>query len=164
MKKAGLILCAVLCATFSFAQSYGILMNGECYYPATYKGPDPYGEGFEEYLAHVQVTEGDYCQLYNATTKDAWVKPLNTSSVVGFTYNEAAKRYDITVSGCYDFYIKMKYDADELYIGPAGEGVVCTDGQDIDAGPIDPGYSGSAPASCPDVVLQAFYWDSYQRQ
>ena len=156
MKKAGLILCAVLCAMFSFAQSYGILMNGECYYPATYKGPDPYGEGFEEYLVHVQVTEGDYCQLYNATTKDAWVKPLNKSSVVGFTYNEDAKRYDITVSGCYDFYIKMKYDADELYIGPGSD---CGECKDPDA-PIP--YGTAAPAQCPDVMFQCFYWDSYE--
>ena len=25
---------------------------------------------------------------------------------------------------------------------------------------IDPGYSGSVPAQCPDVMLQAFYWNS----
>ncbi len=158
MKKAGLILCAVLCAMFSFAQSYGILMNGECYYPATYKGPDPYGEGFEEYLAHVQVEEGDYCQLYNATTKDAWVKPLNTSSVVGFTYNEDAKRYDITVSGCYDFYIKMKWEEDQLYIGPGSN---CGECKDPDA-PLPHGTA--APAQCSDVMFQCFYWDSYKDQ
>ena len=162
MKKTGLILVAVLCCAMGWAANYGILVNGRYYFAADYKGPDAMGEGFEEYLAHVKVQAGDYCQMYDADNKAAWAKPLNTYSESGFTYDAANQRYNVAVTGCYDFYIKLKYNADELYIGPAGTGVVCTDGQDIDAGPIDPGYGGAAPAQCPDVVLQAFYWDSYQ--
>ena len=162
MKKTGLILVAVLCCAMGWAANYGILVNGRYYFAADYKGPDAMGEGFEEYLAHVKVQAGDYCQMYDADNKAAWAKPLNTYSEAGFTYDATNQRYNVAVTGCYDFYIKLKYNADELYIGPAGTGVVCTDGQDIDAGPIDPGYGGAAPAQCPDVVLQAFYWDSYQ--
>ena len=162
MKKTGLILVAVLCCAMGWAANYGILVNGRYYFAADYKGPDAMGEGFEEYLAHVKVQAGDYCQMYDADNKAAWAKPLNSYSESGFTYDATNQRYNVAVTGCYDFYIKLKYNADELYIGPAGTGVVCTDGQDIDAGPIDPGYGGAAPAQCPDVVLQAFYWDSYQ--
>ena len=149
----------MLCATMAFAQSYGILVNGKMFFAASYKGPDDAGEGFEEYLAHVKVSKGDYCQMYDANNKAAWAKPLNSYSVAGFTYDEANQRYNVSVDGCYDFYIKLKWEADELYIG---NGSNCGEGQDISGGDTpQPGYSGSAPAQCPDVMLQAFYWDSY---
>ena len=153
------MILALLCATFTFAQSYGILVNGKTYFAGSYEGPDPYGEGFEQYLSHVQVKSGDYCQLYDADNKAAWAVNLNQASVAGFTRD--GDKINISVSGCYDFYIKLKYEADELYVGPGSN---CGKGQDISGGdtPITPGYSGSAPAKCPDVVFQAFYWDSYQ--
>lgn len=149
----------------SYAQTYGILVNGKTYFEASYEGPDPYGEGFEQYLAHVQVKSGDYCQMYDVDYKAAWAKPLNSSSVAGFAYDESNNRYTVTATGCFDFYIKLKWEADELYIG---NGSGCGSGVDVDK--IDTGgegggdgttYSTAAPAKCPDVMLQAFYWDSY---
>ncbi len=160
MKKIITFIFAVLCVTMSFAQSYGILVNGKMYYAASYEGPDPYGEGFEQYLAHVQVSSGDYCQLYDYDNKAAWAKPLNASSASGFTYDEATQRYNVTAAGCFDFYIKLKWEADELYIGPGSN---CGSGVDISKGEVpDPTYNGSAPAKCTDVMLQSFYYDSYQ--
>ena len=160
MKKISVIWMMLLCATMSWAAGYGILVNGKMYFAATYEGPDPYGEGFEQYLSHVQIANGDKVQLYDAENKAAWAVDLNTSSVTGFTRN--GDHYEATVSGCYDFYIKLKYEADQLYIGPGSN---CGKGQDISGDtPIDPGYSGSAPGQCPDVMLQAFYWDSYDSQ
>ena len=157
MKKVFLMMAAMMVSVLLQAASYGILVNGKMYFAATYEGPDPYGEGFEQYLSHVQIANGDKVQLYDAENKAAWAVDLNTSSVTGFTRN--GDHYDATVSGCYDFYIKLKYEADQLYIGPGSN---CGEGQDISGDtPIDPGYSGSAPGQCPDVMLQAFYWDSY---
>ncbi len=157
MKKVFLMMAAMMVSVLLQAANYGILVNGKMYFAATYEGPDPFGEGFEQYLSHVQIANGDKVQLYDAENKAAWAVDLNTSSVTGFTRN--GDHYDATVSGCYDFYIKLKYEADQLYIGPGSN---CGEGQDISGDtPIDPGYSGSAPAQCPDVMLQAFYWDSY---
>lgn len=157
MKKVFLMMAAMMVSVLLQAASYGILVNGKMYFAATYEGPDPYGEGFEQYLSHVQIANGDKVQLYDAENKAAWAVDLNTSSVTGFTRN--GDHYDAKVSGCYDFYIKLKYEADQLYIGPGSN---CGEGQDISGDtPIDPGYSGSAPGQCPDVMLQAFYWDSY---
>ena len=155
MKKTVTFFFAVLCASLTFAQSYGILLNGDCYYPGT--KVDEF-EGFQQYLAHVNVQSGDYCQLYYASNKAAWVKPLNSSSVAGFTYDEAAQRYVVSVSGCYDFYIKLKWEEDELYIGPGSNCGECIDPD----GPLP--YSSSAPAQCTDVMFQCFYWDSYKDQ
>ena len=137
------------------AASYGILVNGKMYFAGSLQ--DEF-EGFTQYLAHVQVKSGDYCQLYDADNKAAWAVALNTYSVAGFTYDASANRYTVSVDGCYDFYIKLKYKADELYIG---DGANCGEGQDISGGgDIDPGYSGAVPAQCPDVMLQAFYYES----
>ena len=137
------------------AASYGILVNGKMYFAGSLQ--DEF-EGFTQYLAHVQVKSGDYCQLYDADNKAAWAVALNTYSVAGFTYDASANRYTVSVDGCYDFYIKLKYKADELYIGA---GANCGEGQDISGGgDIDPGYSGAVPAQCLDVMLQAFYYES----
>ena len=153
MRKTVLFLAALLCATMTYAQSYGLLVNGECYYAATYKGPDPYGEGFKEYLAHVPVQKNDELQLYDAVNEAAWAVDLNKSSVDGFT--RSGNKYIASVEGCYDFYIKLKYNEDELYIGPGSNCGECGDPHNIP-------YAGSVPIACKDVMLQGFYWDSYQ--
>ena len=143
-----------LCAVGLQAQSYGILVNGKIYFAGSYT--DEF-EGFTQYLAHVQVKSGDYCQLYDAENKAAWAVDVNQYSESGFTRD--GDRINITATGCYDFYIKLKYEADELYIGPGSN---CGEGQDISGGVTpQPGYGSSAPAKCTDVVFQAFYWDSY---
>ena len=156
MKKFFLFFAAMLMTWSMSAASYGILVNGKMYFAGSYQGADPYGEGFEQYLSKVQVSKGDYLQLYDVDNKAAWVVDLNTSSVAGFT--KGTDRYTASVSGCYDFYIKLKWEADELYVGAGSN---CGSGQDISGDdPINPGYSGSVPAQCPDVMLQAFYWNS----
>ncbi len=156
MRKTFTLLFIALCAVGLQAQSYGILVNGKIYFAGSYT--DEF-EGFTQYLAHVQVKSGDYCQLYDAENKAAWAVDVNQYSESGFTRD--GDRINITATGCYDFYIKLKYEADELYIGPGSN---CGEGQDISGGGItpQPGYGSSAPAKCPDVLLQGFYWDSYQ--
>ena len=72
MKKILSLLVVVLCAGILSAQNYGILVNGKMYFAASYEGQDPFGEGFEQYLSHVQVKSGDYCQLYDADNVAAW--------------------------------------------------------------------------------------------
>ena len=155
MRKTFTLLFIALCAVGLQAQSYGILVNGKIYFAGSYT--DEF-EGFTQYLAHVQVKSGDYCQLYDAENKAAWAVDVNQYSESGFTRD--GDRINITATGCYDFYIKLKYEADELYIGPGSN---CGEGQDISGGGVtpQPGYAGSAPAKCTDVVFQAFYWDSY---
>jgi len=148
----------MLCATMAFAQNYGILVNGRYYFAGEYTTEF---EGFTQYLAHVKVNSGDFCQLYDVDNKVAWAVTLNSYSEPGFSYDATNNRYNITVSGCYDFYIKLKYGEDELYIG---NGSNCGEGIDITKEDPKPGYAGSVPAKCPDVMLQAFYWDSYQKQ
>ena len=133
-------------------------MNGKDYYAATNEGEDPYGEGFQQYLASVYVHAGDYCQLYDAGTQAAWAVKLNTSSVTVFTLNN--DRYTCSKDGCYDFYIKIKYQNDQLYIG---NGTDCSSTPDDPTNPSTPtqqDYATAVPSQCEDVMLQAFYWMS----
>ena len=124
MKKIFGLMAALFFAAFAYGGSYGILVNGNTYFAGDSVDMN---EGFVQYLAHVQVSAGDYCQLYDADNSQAWVVDLSTYSVDGFTRN--ANRYDVTVSGCYDFYIKLKYQQDELYIG---DGSNCGSGVPIE--------------------------------
>ena len=130
MKKIYALFAAALMTLSMSAASYGILVNSKMYFSASYEGPDPYGEGFEQYLAHVQVSAGDKLQLCDAgNSYTTWAVDLNTSSVAGFTRD--GDHYNATVSGCYDFYIKLKYEHDQLYIGVGSN---CGSGQDISSG------------------------------
>ena len=147
MKKTSLFLILLLCTVFSYAGSYGVLVNG-----TTYFAGEPAGEfeGFQQYLAHVQVSSGDQLQLYDAEYDAAWAVDLNTWSVAGFT--RSGDHYEASVTGCYDFYIKLKYEQDELYIG---NGSNCGEGEDV-----HDIYKGAVPHQCEAVMMQAFYNES----
>ena len=151
MKKTSLFLILLLCTVFSYAGSYGVLVNGTTYFAAEYRGKDSMTGMYDEYLAHVQVSSGDFLQLYDAEYEAAWVVDLDTWSVAGFT--KGTDRYTASVTGCYDFYIKLKYGEDQLYIG---NGSNCGEGEDI-----HDIYKGAVPHQCEAVMMQAFYNESY---
>ena len=123
MKKILSLFCTVMMTVLVFGQSYGILVNGHTYFAGESAGEF---EGFTQYLSHVQLQSGDYCQLYDAENKAAWAVSINPASAEGFVLNN--DRYEVTVDGCYDFYIKLKYGQDELYIG---NGSNCGEGEEI---------------------------------
>lgn len=138
MKKTFMMMAAMMISMLMQAASYGILVNG-----TTYFAGEPAGEfeGFQQYLAHVQVKSGDFCQLCDADNKAVWAVDLNTASVSGFTRN--GNQYEVSTDGCFDFYIKLKYEQDELYIGPGSN---CGEGIDIS------GQGGGQGGEEPDDV------------
>jgi hypothetical protein len=152
MRKIFTVFAALMMAWSMSAASYGILVNGTTYFAGT---PTSEYEGFTQYLAHVPVKSGDKVQLCDLDNKAAWAVTLNTSSVEGFTLSD--DHYDVTVTGCYDFYIKLKYQQDQLYIGPGsadcGEGVPYNTG----GGGDNPG-GGDQPGGIDDVNFYAIGW------
>jgi len=149
LKKICTIWLVLLCVSLSWAQNYGILVNGKTYFAGSPAGEY---EGFQQYLAHVQVSKGDQFQLYDASNKAAWAVDLNSYSVSGFS--RSGNHYVSNVSGCYDFYIKLKWEHDELYIG---KGSNCGSGEDL-----SDIYMGAVPAQCEAVLMQAFFNESYR--
>lgn len=159
MKKTFLMMAAMMISMLMHAASYGILVNGTTYFAATYQGADPFGEGFDQYLAHVPVTTGDHLQLCDPDNHAAWAVDLNTSSVIGFTRD--GDHYNVTVDGCYDFYIKIKYQQDQLYIGPGS--AACGEGEEYSSqgggeGGGQGGGQGGGDEEPDDVNYYAIGW------
>ena len=147
-------LCVTVCMS---AASYGILVNDKMYYAGT-NNPTPGDPAFQEYMVlGVSLAKGDKCQLYDAENKAAWTVKLDEYSTTNITLSGGY--YVVGKEACYDFYIKLQYENDQLYVG--GD-ATCTGIKGIDITKEDPqpGYGGSVPAQCPDVMLQAFYWNS----
>ena len=168
MKRLSLFLTAVLCTAMSYAQNYGILVNSKMYY-AGQENLTPLDPSFQEFMVlGLSLNAGDKCQLYDGDYSAAWVVNLDGNSTTDIVKN--GEFYNVNKAGCYDFYIKLKYGEDQLYIGGNAKcqsptGIDITQGGGGGGGS-DSGdqtsYSTSAPARCPDVMFQAFYWDSYQ--
>lgn len=152
-----LLLCTFVCA---YAESFGILINSKTYYAGTLN-PTPLDQSFKEYaVLGVPVQNGDKLQLCDKDNATAWAVVLDGASATGFTLQ--GDHYTSSVSGCYDFYIKLQWNADQLYIGAATGDCSGNMGEPYGGTtPIDPTPSASSvPSECTDVMLQAFYWDS----
>lgn len=127
-------------------ESYGLLVDGN-YVPGT-KNPSPLDPSFNEYqILGVQLTAGQYIQVYDSCSKAAWAisKYANTS----YEFPIEDGKYKVTEDGKYDFYFKFKYEADEIYISCTG----CKE---------QPKPKSAVPSECPDVLMQGFYYDSYE--
>ena len=146
MRKIFSFFAAALMTLSMSAASYGILVNGNTYFAGT--EVDEF-EGFKQYLAHVPVQSGDQVQLCDFDNKATWAVTLNTASSEGFTLDN--DHYNVTVTGCYDFYIKLKYQQDQLYIGPGSD---CGEGIDISGGQGQGGEGGEDE----DVNYYAIGW------
>ncbi len=135
MKKTLLILVLfALTMVQASAQSYGIEINGTKVVKAEATGPY---NGFEQFLAHVQLEAGDVCKLINTSNCATWMVNLDEASVAGFTGGASQGSITCSKAGCYDFYIKLKWLQDQLYIGPGSN---CTAGDETTCGLVSDVY------------------------
>ena len=107
----------------------------------------------------VPLKVGDKLTCYDAGTGVAWhIAVLDPyGAYENFTDNGSA--WVCNEASNYNIYIKLIFNDDMWYIEDAGGG-----GTPPDPVTPDPGYTTSAPAQCPDVMLQAFYWASYKNK
>ena len=157
MKKLSAFIIALISAVALNAASYGIMVNGSDYH-AGELNPSPLDPSFTEYhVADVQISAGSTLQLWDKDNNAGWAVDLDGASVAGIS--RSGDHYNCTTTGCYDFYIKLKYSADQLYIGNGN----CSGGGGGGGGsdPVTQGdFSSAVPSQCTDVMLQAFYWNS----
>ena len=154
MKKIFFFFFMALCAAVTFAADcqdgpYGLQINGSKVVDAPKYGEPDY-QGRVQYKAScVELATGDIVKLINQSCGDTWMVDLDPyGEYQSFEGGKTAGQLTCKKAGQYDFYIKLSMEVgDILYVGPAES---CG----------DPGYNGSAPAQCPDVMLQAFYWNS----
>ena len=122
------------------SQSYAIRVNGTTNYPAEYKGTSSVDSSFEEYMASVQLNEGDTFVTYDLVNKAGWVMEVEPYGEYE-NFEVGATSVKCKKAGCYDFYIKMKFQADIMYIGPGtncGNTPLPDDPQPDDPQPDDP--------------------------
>lgn len=174
MKKLFTLIVVLLVTTWGlWAGNFAVCVNGSTYYTTTQ------GDAFEGYTQYyvkgVSLATNDLITVYDKDNAAGWaVTILNQYSVAG-CFTASTTGITCTKAGLYDIYIKMKYQADEIYIGASSETTPTspdntnpTDPTDP-TDPVDPGtseytpgnYSSPVPSQCTDVMIQAFYWDSY---
>lgn len=122
----------------SCTPSYGLLIDGE--YHAG-KRNLLQTEWLEYMLRDVELTQGQTVQLYDSCNSAAWVMSQFAETSYEFPIENGA--YIVPESGTYDFYIKFIYEHDELYIAKHGT------------------YTTAVRNQCTDVLMQAFYNESY---
>ncbi|MCQ2360341.1 MAG: starch-binding protein [Paludibacteraceae bacterium] len=111
-----LLLAVLLISANSFAQLYGIELNGTPIIGV--ENPEPLDKSFLELSVLDQpLSAGDVVKLFcvNEYGRSTWAVPLDEASVSGVDYVDEHS-YIVRSSGCYSFYIKLKFQGDQLYI------------------------------------------------
>ena len=158
MKKI-LTLCAALVIGWVAASAdcqdgpYGLQINGSRVVDAPKFG-DPDAQGRVQYKAScVSLAAGDVIKLINQSCDATWMVDIDPyGSYQSFEGGSAAGQLTCKTAGSYDFYIKLKYEQDELYIGPGSN---CGEGVDISGQ--GGGQGGGDPVE-DDVNYYAMGW------
>ncbi|MDY6374384.1 MAG: alpha-amylase family glycosyl hydrolase, partial [Bacteroidales bacterium] len=99
---------------------FSILVNG-VNYPATAVG-EPDAQGRDQYMASAYVEAGQTVSCYDNANAVEWtICTLDPyGSYQSFTMSGTGSSCKLTcnVAGCYDFYIKLAFNDDVIYIGP----------------------------------------------
>lgn len=115
MKKIFTLFAAAMMAVGMSAANYGIMVNGSDYHAGD-ENPTPADPSFKEYMVlGLDLKAGDKCQLYDKDNEAGWAVPLDGASTENITLSD--NQYNINKDGKYDFYIKLKYGEDQLYVG-----------------------------------------------
>ena len=158
MKKGVLLLSLMMVSAIVCAEPFFVRVNGTQDYAAANTGDQDY-QGRTQYAAlNVSLQAGDKLTCYDQGSGAAWNIAVIDPYGAYENFEAGNDALKCNKSGSYNVYIKLKYEDDMWYIEETNPG-----GGDTPVDPTpDPGYTTSAPAQCPDVMFQAFYWDSYQ--
>ena len=136
------------------AEPFYVRINGSRDVAAVNTGVQDYQQRTQYAAVNVSLEKNDKLTCYDAGSGAAWnigvIDPYG--AYANFTTGSDALRCD--VAGTYNIYIKMKMNDDRWYIESSnGETPPPVTPQDYDV---------AVPSQSEDVMLQGFYWDSYQ--
>ena len=120
MKKVYLLfLFSLFYNVVSMAAPYGLLINGSTKIEATSLSEKDFQDR-EQFLAScVTLNQGDKVQLYDFGSGASWMCAIDPyGEYQKFTGGKTQGYLTCNTAGSYDFYIKLKYEDDMLYIGP----------------------------------------------
>ena len=136
------------------AEPFYVRINGSRDVPAVNTGVKDFQERTQYAAYNVALQAGDKLTCYDAGSGSAWnINALDPyGAYANFATGSDALRCN--VAGTYNIFIKMKMNDDIWYIESAS-GDTPT--------PITPkDYDTAVPSQSEDIMLQGFYWDSYQ--
>ena len=115
------ILLVALSATLCAQTQYYIRVNGSTDYPAE-PFPDTDAQGRAQYYAgNVKLEAGDVVTIFDAIENvefsDAALDPYGEYE----KFSQTDAGFVCSTKGCYDFYIKLAWEDNGLYIGPGSE-------------------------------------------
>lgn len=152
MKKI-FTLFAALCTVFSVsAATYGILVNDKLFYEASQLDGKDYQDR-DQFLASVSLEVGDTWCVYDETNKAKFTIALETgeNSAKG-NFSEGEAFATCNEAGCYDFYIKLKWEDNSMWVQ---SGSNCTvEGREINQGGGD--TPGGDPTGDKDYLLKGW--------
>ncbi|MCM1034775.1 MAG: alpha-amylase family glycosyl hydrolase [Paludibacter sp.] len=159
MKKQITLFMLLLAACTTFAASFSVRINSSKNYPAYATGEQDF-QGRTQYKTDaIALNAGDMLTAYDDENATEWAIGVLDPYGAYANFTASANGIRCNTTGCYTVYIKLAYEDDMMYIE---EATVCgNDDNGNDNGDDNrPDYTTSVPANCPDVMLQAFYWDS----
>ena len=121
MKRFTLFLLSVFVSSFiaMFAAPYGLLINGTTKLEATPLSEKDYQDREQFLVSCVALNAGDKVQLIDFANGATWMSAIDPyGEYQKFSGGKAEGYLICNVAGSYDFYIKLKYEDDLVYIGP----------------------------------------------
>ena len=120
MKKLyTLLLSTLICSVLSMAAPYGLLINGSTKIEATALSEKDFQDRDQFLASCVTLNQGDKVQLYDFGSGASWMCAIDPyGEYQKFTGGKTQGYLTCNTAGSYDFYIKLKYEDDMLYIGP----------------------------------------------
>ena len=119
MKRFTVFLLSVFVSSFMamFAAPYGLLINGTTKLEATPLSEKDFQDREQFLVSCVTLNVGDKVQLTDFANGATWMSAIDPYG----EYQKFTKNTDHLIcnaAGSYDFYIKLKYEDDLVYIGP----------------------------------------------
>ena len=164
MKKILLMSCVLFATMMMNAEPFYVRINGSKDVAANPTGVKDYQDRTQYAAFSVSLAKNDKLTCFDAGGNGGsgaeWHIAVMDQYGAYENFTNNGNAWVCNVASTYNIYIKLKYEDDMWYIeeadgGGGGGGITPTP---------DPGYSSSVPEKCPDVLLQAFYWDSYQAE
>lgn len=147
MKKIFTLFAAAMMTLSMSAASYGILVNSKMYYQAEALGEKDYQDR-DQYKVSVTLAQGDKWCVYDAENNASFTIPMEQGdgSAIG-NFSEGAEYATCNVAGCYDFYIKLKWEDNSLWV---------QNGSNCNATGVD--ITGDTPVTPPVTPSGDAYW------
>lgn len=120
MKKHYFLLFLLTCySAVLLAEPYGLLVNGTTQLEATSLSEKDFQDRDQFLVSCVQLNQGDKIQLYDFANGASWMSDIDPyGEYEKFSGGKSQGYLTCNAAGSYDFYIKLKYEDDLLYIGP----------------------------------------------